>query len=233
MNMNITVENQLSGITSWVFDLDNTLYAADSDLWPRIDLRITLYVMNLLGIDGLSARALQKYYYQVYGTTLCGLMNENCIDPLAFLAFAHDIDRSHLAPNPGLSQAISQLKGRKFILTNGSKIHAEETAKQLGILHHFDGIADIISAQYVPKPEAATYQRFFEQHQIDPKTAIMFEDLEKNLKPAHEFGMRTVLVVPKLGQDDHREPWEKVLNKPDHVDFVTDDLTAFLMQITG
>jgi putative hydrolase of the HAD superfamily len=216
---NLSISNAFKGIHNWVFDLDNTLYPADSDLWPRIDQQITLYVMELLGVDGASARALQKYYYERYGTTLWGLMNE------------HDIDRSHLAPDAELSNAIGKLIGRKFILTNGSTAHAQATAEQLGILQHFDEIYDIVSGNYVPKPDAATYKRFFEQYNIDPKKSVMFEDLEKNLKPAHEFGMLTVLIVPKLGAGDHREAWEHVIGQPAHVDYVTDDLTEFLKKV--
>ena len=228
---NIDVSTAFKNIENWVFDLDNTLYPADSDLWPQIDNQITLYVMHLLGVDGLSARALQKYYYQLYGTTLHGLMSENGIDPHGFLKFAHDIDRSHLQPDHKLSDAIGNLVGRKFILTNGSQAHAKSTAEKLGILQHFNSIYDIVSGNYIPKPEAATYQQFFMENNIDPKKSVMFEDLEKNLKPAHEFGMVTVLVVPKIGHEDHREAWEKVVERPTHVDFITDDLAAFLKRI--
>ena len=63
-------------VDTWVFDLDNTLYPPDSDLWPRIDARITAYMIALFGLDGLSARALQKHYYRLYGTTLSGLIHE-------------------------------------------------------------------------------------------------------------------------------------------------------------
>jgi putative hydrolase of the HAD superfamily len=237
VNLKITLKSHepisyaFKNIDTWVFDLDNTLYPADSDLWPRIDQQITLYVMELLGVDGASARALQKYYYQRYGTTLYGLMNEHEVDPHEFLKFAHDIDRSHLTPDLELSSAIGQLIGRKFILTNGSTAHAKATAEQLGILQHFDDIYDIVSGNYVPKPEASTYQRFFNLHNIDPNKAVLFEDLEKNLKPAHEFRMVTVLIVPKLGQEDHREAWEQVIEQPAHVDYVTDDLTEFLKKV--
>ncbi|MBY0613273.1 MAG: pyrimidine 5'-nucleotidase [Beijerinckiaceae bacterium] len=217
-----------SHVDTWVFDLDNTLYASDSDLWPKIDQRITLYVMQLFGEDGLSARALQKYYYQRYGTTLRGIMEENGVDPAHFLDFAHDIDRSALAADPALSRAIGALPGRKLILTNGSRGHAEATATQLGILHHFEDIFDIVSGDYLPKPEMATYRRFFERHAIEPAKAAMFEDLERNLKPAKESGMRTVLVMPKTGQQDHRDGWEKVVSAPDYIDYATDDLSTFL-----
>ena len=70
-----------SHVDTWVFDLDNTLYPHTSRVWPQIDERITLYIANLFGLDGLSARALQKYFYHKYGTTLRALIDEYDIDP--------------------------------------------------------------------------------------------------------------------------------------------------------
>jgi hypothetical protein len=35
-------------------------------------------------------------------------------------------------------------------------------------------------------------------------------------------------VEPVQGAQDHRDPWEVARQRPPHVDFVTDDLAAFL-----
>jgi putative hydrolase of the HAD superfamily len=217
-------------IDTWVFDLDNTLYPADCDLWPKIDQRITLYLSHLFGLDGMSSRALQKYYYQHYGTTLRGLMEEHGIGPDDFLDFTHDIDRSSLLPDLALANAITALPGRKLILTNGSREHALRTARALGLEAMFEDIFDIADADFMPKPAAATYERFFERHAVDPARAVMFEDLAKNLIIPHERGMTTVLVVPKPGQMDHRDGFEIFREAaPPYIDFVTSDLARFLM----
>ncbi len=215
-------------VDTWVFDLDNTLYPPHSDLWPRIDARITAYMIALFGLDGQSARALQKHYYRVYGTTLAGLIREYGVAPDDFLHFVHDIDRSALDPDPALAKAIEALPGRKLILTNGSHGHALATAKQLGIDHLFEGMFAIEHGDYLPKPHLETYQKFFARHAIEPSRAAMFEDIAHNLAVPHGAGMLTVLVRPKEGADDHREAWEKHDDTPPHVDFVTDDLTGFL-----
>jgi putative hydrolase of the HAD superfamily len=219
-------------VETWVFDLDNTLYPPDSSLWPQIDARITAYLCDLFGIDGLSARALQKHWFARYGTTLKALMDEYDIDPEDFLAFAHEIDRSTLTAAPALSDAIGALAGRKLILTNGSKKHALDTARALGIDHHFEDVFDIAAAGFVPKPERIAYERFLDRHGVDPLRAAMFEDLEKNLKAPHALGMTTVLVTT-LGPDPHREEWEKAQTGGSHVDWVTSDLAAFLAKLPG
>ena len=216
-------------VTTWVFDLDNTLYPPSSDLWPKIDHRITVFMAHLFGLDGMSSRALQKYYYQKYGTTLRGLMEEHAISSAEFLDFVHDIDRSSLVPDHTLAEAITRLPGRKLILTNGSHKHALHTARQLGIDHMFEDIFDIVAADLMPKPAAETYQRFFDHHQVDPQTAAMFEDIAHNLAVPHARGMKTVLVTPKAGAHDHREDWEIAAGaKAAHVDYLTDDLAGFL-----
>ena len=218
-------------VDTWVFDLDNTLYPPDSDLWPKIDARITLFLAELFGLDAMSSRALQKFYYQRYGTTLNGLMLEHEISAEQFLAFVHDIDRSSLKPDHALAQSIAALPGRKLILTNGSRDHALRTAEQLGLAEMFEDVFDIVAANLMPKPAHETYQRFFDKHEVEPSRAAMFEDIVNNLLVPHARGMATTLIVPKQGQTDHREAWEQPGEIPAHIDFVTDDLNTFLQRI--
>jgi putative hydrolase of the HAD superfamily len=214
-------------VDHWIFDLDNTLYSHEAKVWPQVDERITLFLAELFGLDGLSSRALQKYYYQRYGTTLKGLMVEHGVDPDDFLDFAHQIDLTLLDPNPQLGEAIAALPGRKLILTNGSRGHAENVAGKLGILNHFEDIFDIVQAGFVPKPERATYENFLARHAVDPGRAAMFEDIEKNLLVPSALGMKTVLIIPRT-PDPFREAWEQVAVEAGHVHHVTADLTGFL-----
>ncbi|MET0598492.1 MAG: pyrimidine 5'-nucleotidase [Mesorhizobium sp.] len=215
-------------VTDWVFDLDNTLYPHHSNLFSQIDLKMTAYVAELLRLSREDARALQKQLYLEYGTTLNGLMERHKIDPDDFLNKVHDIDYSWLTPDPGLGDAIRALPGRKFIFTNGDRGHAERTARQLGILEHFDDIFDIVAAGLTPKPSPATYDKFIALHRIAGRNAVMFEDLARNLTVPKALGMTTVLIVPKNFQPTFSEIWERDPAFDDAVDFVTDDLAAFL-----
>jgi putative hydrolase of the HAD superfamily len=226
---------QLSAILSkfrrteaWVFDLDNTLYPPDSVLWPMIDERITLFLMEMFGLDGVSARALQKHFYRRYGTTLRGLIEEHQVDPDEFLAFVHDIDRSSLAPNLPLAAEIAALPGRKLILTNGSRDHALRTAEQLGLGALFEDAFDIVAAKFVPKPAGEVYDMFFKQYGIEPTRAAMFEDIARNLIVPHERGMTTVLVRPAVEQKDFREADDRRDEDSPAIDFATSDLAGFL-----
>jgi putative hydrolase of the HAD superfamily len=227
------LRDSFAHIDTWVFDLDNTLYPQTADLWPKIDARITLFMMRLFGLDAISLRALQKHYYLRYGTTLRGLMIEHNVDAEHYLEYVHDIDRSCLDCNHSLAAAIAALPGRKLILTNGSRHHAIATAKQLGVDHLFEDIFDILAADFIAKPEPANYERFFEKLKVDPTRAALFEDLPRNLVAPHARGMTTVLVLPGAGENVERETWEIASGDEPHVDFVTDDLVGFLEGVIG
>src|SRR5271166_1981335 len=221
-------------VTTWVFDLDNTLYPPDSGIWPRIDERITLFLIDLFGIDGLSARALHKHYYSRHGTTLRGLVEEHFDQTERFLEFVHDIDRSGLKPDPILAREVGRLPGRKLIFTNGSRNHAILTASQLGLDGLFEDAFDIVAAGLTPKPTEAAYDAFLERYGIDPKVAAMFEDVVKNLTVPKARGMTTTLVTTKPGQADHRESHDKATEGAAAVaDFVTDDLGGFLGRLNA
>lgn len=218
-------------ITDWVFDLDNTLYPHASNLFSQIDVKMTSYVAQLLQLPREEARKVQKQFYQEYGTTLKGLMERYQIDTDDFLEKVHDIDYSWLAPDPALGEAIKRLPGRKFIFTNGNRGHAERSARQLGILDHFDDIFDIVAADLTPKPARETYDKFLGLHRVDSRHAVMFEDLARNLVVPKTLGMKTVLIVPRNFEPTFSEIWESDPEYTDQVDYVTDNLAAFLESI--
>lgn len=220
----------LPHVTDWVFDLDNTLYPRTCNLFAQIDKLITEYVMNVTGLPFETARKLQKDQYRDFGTTLNGLMHTHGIDPDDYLRKVHAIDYSPVAAHPELIAAITALPGRKFIFTNADNGHAAAVLERLGAKDLFDGMFDIRAAKYQPKPERIAYEMCFELFDIDPARAVMFDDLEKNLKVPHDMGMTTVQVI--AGEDfvhEQVDDWE--LHRSDdhiHVHHKTADLTAFL-----
>lgn len=221
----------LRHIDDWVFDLDNTLYPADCNLFAQIDARMAAFIETRLGLGRDDARRLQKDYYARYGTTLAGLMAEHNVTPDAFMDFVHDIDLDVVEPNAALARAIEALPGRKLILTNGSVRHAERVAAKLGIDHCFEAIFDIEAADYTPKPHRQTYERFVAAHALAPAATAMFEDIAENLRAPFSLGMTTVLVCSKAAwiadEPDARRPAApgEIF---DHVHHATDDLAAFL-----
>jgi putative hydrolase of the HAD superfamily len=219
-------------VETWIFDLDNTLYPHNVNLWQQVDERIRDYIADFLKVTHEEAFRLQKDYYKRYGTSMRGMMTEHGMRPDDFLDFVHQIDHSPLEPNPALGDAIEKLPGRKVILTNGTRRHADAVLARLGIERHFQAVFDIIAAELEPKPSPQTYDRFLEALKIEAATAAMFEDLARNLAVPHALGMTTVLVVPEHSREVFREEWELEGRDAPHVDHVTDNLTAFLRAIS-
>ena len=140
-------------------------------------------------------------------------------------------EHSPLEPDPALGAAIEQLAGRKLILTNGTRGHADAVTRRLDVHMHFGEVFDIIAAELEPKPLPQTYDKFLKLHGVDPARAAMFEDLSRNLEVPHRLGMTTVLVVPEGTREVFREGWELEGRDAPHVDHVTDDLVGFLRAI--
>jgi putative hydrolase of the HAD superfamily len=160
-------------------------------------------------------------------------MTEHGMKPDDFLDFVHEIDHSPLQPDPALGAALEALPGRKLILTNGTRKHADAVMRRLDIHGHFEDVFGIIEAELEPKPSATTYQRFLTRHDVDPSRSAMFEDLARNLSVPHSLGMTTVLVVPEGTREVFREDWELEGRDAAHVDYVTDDLAGFLRNNCG
>lgn len=214
----------------WVFDLDNTLYPAECNLFAQVDQRMAGFISEYLGVPLAYARHLQKSYYRQFGTTLAGLMKIHKMEPQAYLDYVHDIDLSVVPEHPELAEAIERLPGRKLIFTAGSRRHAENVAGKLGILHLFEDIMDVVGAEFLTKAEAAAYDRFIRRHNVAPHEAAMFEDMPQNLVPAHVIGMTTALVHSSY----HDHPIQKQMRlwteAPEHIHHVVDDLCRFLTE---
>lgn len=215
-----------SHIDHWVFDLDNTLYPADCNLFAQVDIRMRDFIIELLDVEAEEARRLQKGYFLSHGTTLKGLIDNHGIRPEDFLHYVHDIDVSPVPPNPELRQVLHRLPGRKLIFTNGSVAHAENVMTRLGIADCFEDIFDIVHSNFVPKKHIEPYNAFLAKHDVPPTRAAMFEDMARNLIPAHELGMTTVWIP---GNTD----WSYTDSEGEHIHHTTDNLTGFLQGISA
>jgi len=133
---------------TWIFDLDNTLYPAQCNLFAEVDRRMGKFIAEYLDVPFEHARYLQKSYYRQFGTTLTGLMQVHKLEPQGFLDYVHDIDLSPVPQLPELAAAVEALPGRRLIFTNGSRRHAERVAEKLGVLHLFEDMPHNLEAPH-------------------------------------------------------------------------------------
>jgi putative hydrolase of the HAD superfamily len=186
----------LTHIDTWLFDLDNTLYPEESGFMGSVEGRMTDFVAQVTGLPHDQAYALQKQYLAEHGLTLRGLMLNHGVDPAEFHALFHDLSLDALARDPELLIALAKLPGRRFIFTNADDRHAERVLDHLGLAELFDDVFHIHSFGFAPKPDPVGFQRMIDAHGLNPRATCFFEDSERNLKPAADLGMTTVLVGP-------------------------------------
>jgi putative hydrolase of the HAD superfamily len=207
-----------SHVTTWVFDLDNTLYPPAARLFDQIEARMTQYVMDTLRVPRAEADQLRHQYWRDHGTTLAGLMRLHDIDPGPYLEKVHDISLDHLDPDADLAACIRALPGRKIVYTNGCGPYAERVIDRRGLGGVFDAVYGVEHAGFRPKPEAEAFGAIFARDGVSPETAAMFEDEERNLAAPHAMGMRTVHVAPERLEAAH-------------IHHHTDDLGGFLARL--
>ena len=207
----------LTGITTWLFDLDDTLYPPERQILKRVSGKIFDYMVRLTGLPEDEARALQLRYLTDHGATLGGLLQDYKFDPADFLADVHDVPLDGLDPEPGLRLALERLQGPRYVFTNGSTEHGRRVLEALGLTDLFSGLFSIEDADLLPKPAPETFAKMIARFGIDPTRTAFFEDTPRNLQPAKALGMTTVLVGPRA-----------LTSTDDYIDFRAAALGPFL-----
>ena len=212
---------ELDKIKYWLFDLDNTLYSGQTKVFDQVDKKMSSFISKKLNINPEEAKKIQKDYFQKYSTTLTGLIKHHKIDANEFLDFVHDVNLDFLQQDKGLEKELSKIRGKKIIFTNGSKAHAANVTKKIGIDKLFDGVFDIVESNFIPKPSMEAYKILIEKYKIEPQYCILVEDIARNLKPAYELGMKTVWIK-------NDEPWAAEFSNENFINYKTENLTNFL-----
>ena len=211
-------------IENILFDCDGVLYHQLDLVFGQVSKRMTKYISKKLNIDVQKAKELQTNYFHKYNTSLNGLMIHHDIPPKEFLDYVHDIDLSFLDEDKVLRNELENMKLKKFVFTNGSKEHVKNITTTLGINDQFDGVFDIVDAEYHPKPEARAFDLMVEKFKIDPKKTLYIEDIAKNLSIGKERGATTVWLI-------NDEYWGKKESDKDYIDYKIENLSLFLKEI--
>ena len=214
----------LSNIKNILFDCDGVLYSDLEAVFGQVSRKMTEYISSKLNVDLIKAKELQTNYFHKYNTSLNGLMIHHEIDPKEFLDFVHDIDLSFLEKDTALRYELENINLRKFVFTNGSYNHVKHITTTLGIDDQFEGIFDIVDAEYHPKPEAKAFDLMVEKFKIDPKETLYIEDIAKNLSIGKDRGTITAWLI-------NDEEWGKKESDKEYIDYKIENLTLFLKEI--
>ncbi len=197
------MDRRFAHIRDWIFDLDNCLYPASTNLFALIDERMGSYIQRLLDCDPEEARRVQKAHFHEHGTTLAGLMLEHGVDPHEFLEHVHDIPLDRVSRDERLARLLAALPGRRFVFTNGDAPYARRVLEAIGVHAEFDDLHDIHASSLRPKPDPHGYELLCERFGIDPHQALLIDDMAQNLKPAKQLGMTTVWVDNDSERGNH------------------------------
>ena len=214
----------LKSIKNILFDLDGVLYQDLEAVFGQVSKKMTEYISKKLKLDFKKAKELQTNYFHKYNTSLNGLMIHHDIVPEEFLKYVHDIDLSFMKNDLILREELENLKVKKFIFTNGSKEHANNITSHLGINDLFDGLFDIVDAEYSPKPTAKAFDLMIDKFKINPKETLYIEDIAKNLSIGKERGTITAWLI-------NNEYWGKKESEEEFIDFKIENLSLFLKEI--
>ncbi len=189
------------GLRHILFDLDETLYPHSSGLMQVINGRISLYMVQRMGMAPSDVGRLRKQYFDRYGTTMRGLSIHYGIDCSDYLAFVHDLPVSdYLQPDADLARALRELPWNKHVFTNASEAHAQRVLAALGIADQFSHIFDVAWLSFEGKPARQAYLRVADALSTNPTTCLMVDDSRLNLIEAGRLGMITVLVTESDGE---------------------------------
>ncbi len=213
-------------IDTWIFDLDNTLYSADSGIFQQVHDLMGKFVSKHLNVTIKEAKEIQRKYYKKHGTTLRGMMDNHDVDPEYFLSEVHKLDYSIVGSNNKLNEQLKKLKGRKIIYTNANLQHTLDVLDRIELSNFFDYIFDIKMANYIPKPELQPYEQIINDFNLNPSTSAMFDDIAKNLVPAKKVGFTSIWI--DVGHENFSDD---IKASKEYLDFKTKDLSVFLEKV--
>ena len=178
-----------------LFDLDNTLYTEKCGIFDLIDQRMNDWLISRLQVPENEVNEFRHKYFMKYGTTLRGLMLHHDVDPHDFLHYVHDVPvHEFLSADVELRRALGSIESRKVVFTNSDLRHATRILTALGIQDLFERIFDIEAMRFIPKPNPEAYQSVLDYLQLEPRRCLLIDDMERNLTPARELGMRAILI---------------------------------------
>ena len=216
----------INKIDTWIFDLDNTLYSADSGIFQQVHQLMGKFIKEYLNLDLKKAKELQSKYYKEHGTTLRGMMDNYGVDPDYFLEEVHKLDYSIVSYNEKLNYELKKLKGKKIIYTNANMQHTLSVLERIKLSNFFDAIFDIKMANYIPKPQIGPYEQIIKDFDLNPSTSAMFDDIAKNLVPAKKVGFTSIWI--DAGYENFSDD---IKSSKNYLDFETNDLSVFLEKV--
>jgi len=178
-----------------LIDLDDTLYARSSGLWPAIKDRISQYMIEKMGMPADTVPVTRKHLFETYGTTLRGLKAVYDIDEMEYLSYVHDVKLAeYLKRDDSLRGILNSYPQRKIIFTNADRKHADRVIDVLGLNGVFDTIIDILEIWPYCKPQKESFDIVLQRTNMAAHEMVFIDDSLANILSAKALGFGTVLI---------------------------------------
>ena len=213
-----------------ILDMDGCVYHPKylKTLFAQVSARMTEFIALKLGIDKIKAKEIQSDYFYTHDTSLNGLLinHPDKINAHEFLKFVHTINYDCLEKDVELREELLKLDVKAYCATNGSKEHAMNCMKKIGIDDLFEGkVMDIVDFNFKPKPNPESLKLLCDNFQIPTNEETVYvEDICKNLTSETAKNMIKVWF-------SNDEPINDIDKYKDVVDYRIDNLALFLKKI--
>ena len=197
-------------------------------LFGQVSSRMTDFISLKLGIEKTKAKEIQQEYFYKYDTSLNGLMKNypDLINGTEFLKYVHNINYDCIEKDMELREELLKLDVKTYCATNGSKEHAINCMKKIGIDDLFEGkIMDIVDFKFKPKPNSESLKLMCDKFQIPTnEETVYIEDIAKNLSSDIAKDMIKVWFI-------NEEPINNIDKHKNVIDYKIDNLALFLKKI--
>ena len=213
-----------------ILDMDGCVYHPKylKTLFAQVSARMTEFIALKLGIDKIKAKEIQSDYFYTHDTSLNGLLinHPDKINAHEFLKFVHTINYDCLEKDVELREELLKLDVKAYCATNGSREHAMNCMKKIGIDDLFEGkVMDIVDFNFKPKPNPESLKLLCDNFQIPTNEETVYvEDICKNLTSETAKNMIKVWF-------SNDEPINNIDKYKDVVDYRIDNLALFLKKI--
>lgn len=202
-----------------VFDYDNTLYRPEeANIIKQLKNRMCSFIQKNLDVPFEEAQKIRKEYRKRYGSVAIGLHRLHNIDQDDFLNYAYDLNLSELHKDEKLKESLHNISEKKIIYTNATEDFVKRALCAMGLEDEFCDIIGMRKLNYAAKSDPISYETSIALHAESPRNAVLFDDCEKNLKTAKQFGSTTVLCNEKTTDENV-------------VDYQTDNLSGDMSKI--
>ena len=220
----------LKNIKYIILDMDGCCYHPKylKTLFGQVSSRMTDFISLKLGIEKTKAKEIQQEYFYKYDTSLNGLMKNypDLINGTEFLKYVHNINYDCIEKDMELREELLKLDVKTYCATNGSKEHAINCMKKIGIDDLFEGkIMDIVDFKFKPKPNSESLKLMCDKFQIPTnEETVYIEDIAKNLSSYTAKDMIKVWFM-------NEEPINNIDKYKHVIDYKIDNLALFLKKI--